>query len=181
MCATPPGSIVEGTKGVAMRTKPILLATDGSPTAGEAAREAFLLAKALDAPLVVTTAWTIRYAPYGPIPPGSIAALDVGVKEEAEHVLETIDGSAKELGLDVETVLRRGAPAEEICKLARERGAQLIVIGSHGWGAVRRFVFGSVSNGVLHDAPCPVLVAPATQEELRMEEEAMRETERVLA
>jgi len=35
----------------------------------------------------------------------------------------------------------------------------MIVIGAHGWGAFRRVVFGSVSLGVLHDAPCPVLVA----------------------
>jgi nucleotide-binding universal stress UspA family protein len=37
----------------------------------------------------------------------------------------------------------------------------MIVVGAHGWGAVKRLVFGSVSLGVLHEAPCPVLVAPA--------------------
>ena len=35
---------------------------------------------------------------------------------------------------------------------------RFLVIGSHGWGAVKRAVFGSVSTGVLHHAACPVLV-----------------------
>jgi nucleotide-binding universal stress UspA family protein len=34
----------------------------------------------------------------------------------------------------------------------------MIVIGAHGWGAVRRLMHGSVSSAVMHDAPCPVLV-----------------------
>jgi hypothetical protein len=38
-------------------------------------------------------------------------------------------------------------------------GHRLIVVGSHGWGALRRLVFGSVSTALLHEAPRPVLVA----------------------
>jgi nucleotide-binding universal stress UspA family protein len=36
--------------------------------------------------------------------------------------------------------------------------ADVIVLGAHGWGALKRIVFGSVSTAVLHSAPCPVLV-----------------------
>jgi nucleotide-binding universal stress UspA family protein len=39
-----------------------------------------------------------------------------------------------------------------------------VVIGSHGWGAIRRLVFGSVSSALLHHAPCPVLVARLDEE-----------------
>ena len=42
--------------------------------------------------------------------------------------------------------------------MASEYDAQLIVVGSHGWGAARRFLSGSVSTGLVHSAPCPVLV-----------------------
>ena len=42
--------------------------------------------------------------------------------------------------------------------MASEHDAQLIVVGSHGWGAARRFLSGSVSTGLVHSAPCPVLV-----------------------
>jgi nucleotide-binding universal stress UspA family protein len=45
--------------------KPILLATDGSPTATDAAAKATELAQALDAPLVVATVWQVAYEPVG--------------------------------------------------------------------------------------------------------------------
>jgi nucleotide-binding universal stress UspA family protein len=46
-----------------------------------------------------------------------------------------------------------------------------LILGSHGWGAVKRAVFGSVSTGVLHHARCPVLVVrtDATAEEARVD------------
>ena len=63
-------------------------------------------------------------------------------------------------GVECQTFPLDGLPVvDEICKLAREREAAMIVIGAHGWGAIKRLVFGSVSLGVLHEAPCPVLVA----------------------
>jgi nucleotide-binding universal stress UspA family protein len=51
-----------------------------------------------------------------------------------------------------------GFAVEEICEVAREHDVQLIVVGSHGWGAARRLLSGSVSTGLVHTAPCPVLV-----------------------
>jgi nucleotide-binding universal stress UspA family protein len=64
--------------------------------------------------------------------------------------------------------LREGDAVEEICAAARECDAALLVVGAQGWGPVRRLLFGSVSSGVLHDAPCPVLVVrdePAARED----------------
>jgi nucleotide-binding universal stress UspA family protein len=58
----------------------------------------------------------------------------------------------------VETVVRRGFPVDEICRLAKERNARVIVIGSHHWGRLRRALHGSVSRGVAQSAPCPVVV-----------------------
>jgi nucleotide-binding universal stress UspA family protein len=53
---------------------------------------------------------------------------------------------------------RIGAPVREVLGLAEEIGADLIVMGSHGRGAVGRLLLGSVSTAVLHGARCPVLV-----------------------
>ena len=161
-----------------MNTKPILLATDGSPIAGEARKEAFELAKALDAPLLVVTVWDVVYTPYAPIPPGTVVAYD-DLKDEAEKVIADTLAAAEEFGIEVETILRRGNPADEIVEIADKYDVKMIVIGSHGWGTVRGLLFGSVSSAVLHDAMCPVLIARATDEELRDEEELELKRERL--
>jgi nucleotide-binding universal stress UspA family protein len=143
--------------------KPILLATDGSSTAGEAAKTAIELAGALHAPLVVASVWDVTYEPigvgFGPILPD----VDKIGHDQASRVVEEAAGPAREAGLEVEAVIARGRPVDRICAIAAEHDARLIVIGSHGWGVVRRALFGSVSTGVLHHAHQPVLVVPAAR------------------
>jgi len=51
-----------------------------------------------------------------------------------------------------------GKPADEILRVARELGAQLIVIGSHGRDAVGHLLLGSVAERVVRNASCPVVV-----------------------
>ena len=144
--------------------KPILLATDGSPSAAEATREAIELARALGVPLVATAVEHVTAPSYGYY--GYAEVYSELRKAEHHHVatvLEDVADRAAAAGVACETVPLEGVVVEEICRLAREREAAMIVLGAHGWGAFRRLVFGSVSLGVLHDAPCPVLVArPAT-------------------
>lgn len=66
----------------------------------------------------------------------------------------------KEFGLQGKwvTVNDGGKPAEAIVKAAQEVGATLLVMGTRGMGKVRRTIFGSVSDYVLHHAHCPVAV-----------------------
>jgi nucleotide-binding universal stress UspA family protein len=80
------------------------------------------------------------------------------VQQRAQLALDTAAATARGAGLEPDVRLVEGLPAHDICELARERDASLIVIGSHGWGTVQRLLFGSVSAAVLHHAPCPVLV-----------------------
>jgi nucleotide-binding universal stress UspA family protein len=85
--------------------------------------------------------------------------------EHAAAVLDDVREAAAARGLETETVMRWGFPADEICALAEERNAELIVIGPHGWGQARRLLFGSVSDSVLRHAPCPVLVVRGSAKE----------------
>lgn len=139
--------------------KTILLATDGSPSAESATEEAIALAAATGRPLRVVTVWNMPvvtgygYAPY-PLP----RELAEAEREHAHDVAAAAVAKAADAGLDSTFELRTGPPADEICAAATETAASLIVIGAHGWGAVRRFIFGSVSTHVMHTAPCPVLV-----------------------
>lgn len=61
-------------------------------------------------------------------------------------------------GLAVELVVREGDPGLEIAQLARDRAAELIVMGSHGRGLLRRAVLGSVANKVLASCNVAVLI-----------------------
>lgn len=58
----------------------------------------------------------------------------------------------------------QGDTVAKILERAKHVGADLIVIGSHGHGALYRALLGSISEGVLRGAPCPVLVIPAKPE-----------------
>lgn len=79
--------------------------------------------------------------------------------EEAERKLDAI---ALELALP-ERVIRSvvvGPAPGEIVRYAKEAGADLIVMGTHGYGPVRRFLLGSVADRVVREASCPVLLVP---------------------
>ena len=134
--------------------RPILFATDGSPSAEEAQKEAFELAERLGAPLLVVSVVhpvlpAVGYAAYG-------YSNIVGELTEAER--HRVAALLAAEGVHCSTVAADGFAVEEICTKAAEYDAQLIVVGSHGWGAARRLLSGSVSTGLVHSAPCPVLV-----------------------
>lgn len=67
---------------------------------------------------------------------------------------------ARQPGVEIDFYVhaRIGSPVPEILGLAEEIGADLIICGSHGRGAVGRLLLGSVSEAVLHGARCPVLI-----------------------
>lgn len=138
---------------------PILLATDGSPSALDATHEAIRLARALDTRLVIAAVEHVAVPAYGYYGYGEVYMdLISGEHEHVQRLLAEAAHAAEDAGVDCETVACTGPVVETICDIARKRDAHMIVIGAHGWNALRRIVFGSVSTGVLHEAPCPVLV-----------------------
>jgi nucleotide-binding universal stress UspA family protein len=157
--------------------QPILLATDGSPTAQKATEEAFELAQALELPVVAVAVAAPPDIAYGYY---TYAALVNEVREardqQVEDVLKQTAAAAEEAGIDCETVASHGPVARTICGIAKERNARLIVIGAHGWGAMGRLLHGSVSTEVLHEASCPVLVVRG--ERVADERKALAETMR---
>jgi nucleotide-binding universal stress UspA family protein len=144
--------------------RPILLATDGSPAALEATREAISLAEALHERLLIVGVEHITTPAYGYYGYATVySELTNSEHVHVERVLADAAHAAEEAEVGVETIAMKGPVAETICAAAKKREARLIVIGSHGWNAVRRVMFGSVSTGVLHEATCPVLVVRAPE------------------
>lgn len=142
-------------------TGPILLATDGSPSAAEAQREALDLAGRLDAPLLVVSVAhaalpAVGYGAFGVS--NLVAELTEAEHDRVEKLLDTTAAAAYAAGVRCSTVVADGFAVDEVCRIANEKNARMIVVGSHGWGATRRLFSGSVSTGLVHSAPCPVLV-----------------------
>ena len=79
--------------------------------------------------------------------------------QEHRQIQGIADRMRKE-GLDTTALLVQGSTAETILMEASKLGADMIVVGSHGRGAMYQLLVGSVSEGVLHKAECPVLVVP---------------------
>ena len=147
--------------------RPILFATDGSPSAEDAQSKAIELARLLGAPLLVVSVAhlavpTFGYDGYGY---SNVAAeLTEEEHKRVQGLLTQVAETADAEGVSCSTIAADGFPADEICQKAVDYDAQLIVVGSHGWGAARRFFSGSVSTGLVHSALCPVLVVPSPHE-----------------
>ena len=145
--------------------KTILLATDGSPSAQKATDVAIELAGALDATLEIVSVWRTPAYDYGYVPLQYAPELDEAQREGATKAAAEAVAAAERAGVAVTSETRRGGAADTICAVADETGADMIVLGAHGWGTVKRLMFGSVSTAVLHHASCPVLVVRADPEE----------------
>lgn len=138
--------------------KTILLATDGSSDATLAGRAAADISSKTGAQLHVVHVWT-------DVPPPAYPSLVFDdysrqAEEEARKLLRRQVWNAQVAGGSVAgSYVREGRPVEEIVFLAEKLGADLVVVGRRGLGRVKRLITGSVSEGVVRRASCPVLVA----------------------
>jgi nucleotide-binding universal stress UspA family protein len=136
---------------------PIILATDGSPSAVDATEEAVELARSTGAKLFVVSVWHAGLTTYSAV---ALPESKRTAKEQACEAVRAAVDAARAAGIEAESFVLEGDPVERICESAADTNASLLVVGSHGFGPVRRLVFGSVSTALLHKAPCPVLVVP---------------------
>ena len=94
----------------------------------------------------------------GPMAVRQTVARDLKAEHQKVEALKESCGLADVLALHIQ-----GPAIEKILHEAAAHGADLIVMGSHGHGALYELLVGSVTAGVLQAAQCPVLVVPATR------------------
>ncbi|MBV9285378.1 MAG: universal stress protein [Acidimicrobiia bacterium] len=145
-----------------------LIATDGSDHALDAAKRA----KDLLAPGTEYTLLTVEPPPVVPeaapvmgldtVPITSPEAAEELTEAYREEANESLERTARVLGGEAAQRVEYGDAATEITRVAEEDGFDVIVVGSQGAGFVKRVLMGSVSQHLLHHAPCPVLVVRAT-------------------
>jgi len=121
--------------------KNILTAIDGSRYSDSVASDAIGIAK--------------RYN--GKVLAVCVASTDSEIKESKKNV-DKVRLVAEKEGLTVETVCEKGTPYEVIVNRAKEKNADLIVMGSHGRTGLKRLLMGSVTERVIGHAECAVLV-----------------------
>jgi nucleotide-binding universal stress UspA family protein len=145
---------------VSVLPEKFLLATDGSDDAALAARAAADITEGFGSELHVVH--VLEPYPRFAYPGVTSEVYSYVLEEEEEEGRELLIEQAKRIrdgGMKVtESHLRRGPIVDEILDLAEEIGAGLVVLGGRGLGSVKRLALGSVSEGVVHHAACPVLV-----------------------
>lgn len=155
-------------KGRARPLASVLIATDGSDGANEAIR--FLLSLPLVRNTKVRLLSAVESTPYPASAPKMIRAQLKGMiaqleRERRAEVEKILDRAARELKTRVTRLTRfmpTGHPAREIVAAAASFDADLVVVGARGLGGMKRLLLGSVSERVLHDARCPVLIVKGT-------------------
>lgn len=78
-------------------------------------------------------------------------------KQEVEKALDNLLPASWTAGRGVHRATRMGNPYAEIAKYAQEHNIDLLILGTHGRGAVLHLLLGSVAEKVVRTAPCPVL------------------------
>jgi len=147
----------------------ILVATDGSETAGRAVDRAAELAKATGAKLYILTVESERIFPLEKINELVQAKGDVPIMMDTPAMLDEFckqaatnaEVRARVLGAPaIESEVRWGDAAETILETARSEGVDTIVLGRRGHGRLAGLLVGSVSHKVVSLSPCTVIVVP---------------------
>ena len=139
----------------------ILVAIDFSDPTDSILRVAHKLAQSLDASL-----WLVHVAEPEPDFVGYDAGPDVVRDQVAkrfrnEHrVMQGHADAMREDGIDAKAMLVQGSTIETLLEMREKQQSDLIVVGSHGRGMVAEMLLGSVSQGLIRAAACPVTVVP---------------------
>lgn len=136
--------------------KRIMVATDGSKPARKAIETGIDIAKLSGAKI---------YAVYVVVPT-THSARDFGwekaamehFRNEGKRATGFVEETAKAAGIEVESVLLEGHPADEIVKFAEQNDIEMIVMGTLGKTGLDRFLLGSVAENVVRHSKIPVLV-----------------------
>jgi nucleotide-binding universal stress UspA family protein len=137
----------------------VLIAIDGSDAARRAIQAAGQLVKhgaIVDAVLV-----HVRESPayYGELPPFDFQSIEDSLRQRQEALLEAALAHARNSGLQtVATQAAEGQAAQEIVRVAADRDADCIVMGTRGMNALGGLLLGSVAQRVVHLAAVPVML-----------------------
>lgn len=136
-----------------------LLAVDGSD-ASRGAEDILVQYLGSDSPELLVLN-VIEQEPNPMAGPESKADMQTDLIERAESLVAGAKTRLQKKGFNVETSVEHGHPGTMICRRADERDVEGIFMGRRGRGAAGELLMGSVSQHVIHHAPCPVTLVSA--------------------
>ena len=142
--------------------KTIVWANDGSVHAGTALPLIKELAKEGGATVTIVHVPEVAHGSGAVFVPHRAEERDV--RTHLEELATQLSGEGINASLQVKGDVGT-SPAHEVAEVARSAGADLIVVGTRGHNPISGLLVGSVTNRLLHIAPCPVLVVPPTAPE----------------
>ena len=145
-----------------MNFRRILVATDFAESAERALACAVQLARRHGTELVLVHVYMDLPA-YPEITAGQVVAIYEEQRAWIEAALERRARAARGEGLLARAVLRTGPAASTIAETAKDEGADLLVVGTHGRSGLDRLILGSVAERVVRLASCPVLVVKSAE------------------
>lgn len=148
-------------RSIKIKDKPcrqILIATDGSKASENAAYLGIKFASQYGAK--VYAVYVINVTDYDSIILDESWAIEqcVECEKKGHNATSSVVEKAKFVGLEAESAILKGSPAEKILDFADEHEVDMIVVGSLGKGGIERFALGSVSEKVVRHAKVPVLI-----------------------
>lgn len=135
----------------------ILVATDGSALANSAARHAAMLLGEVEF-TVVTVVRPQTFVVRGDLGAATVITDPAVIEEGDAEARCNAATTASLLPHGARVRVDHGDPATRICEIADDEAFDLIIIGSHGTGFLKRVLLGSVSHHVLHHATRPVFI-----------------------
>jgi len=144
-------------------SKKIIVAIDGSPQSDKAAEEAVRLAS-ISGAKIKSKLYAVMVLPNMKTPsftdlfPDKPATEMPGWQEKRDRLFYVVEKVAAEAGVDLESMVMYGDPAEELMMLAEEKNCDVIVVGSSGKGRMKRTLLGSVSAKISLHAHCSVYI-----------------------
>lgn len=147
---------------VTPRYRRALVPLDGSPVAESIIPFIVDIAGPLDMEVVLVRVVTPPVVQTGAPVPGLIVEELAARTSEAKDYLATVAAELWGRGIRVQMRVRTGTAVQEILAAAREAGADLIAMTTHGRSGLRRLVFGSVAEAVLRLSDSPVLLMRIT-------------------
>lgn len=138
----------------------IILATDFSGASQDAVRYAAWMTRSLKAELKLLhvfepNGWMVP-SPYY-FTPGFEQWVDASFEKIRQKGKEALQGLAESLGMPVETIFAEGRTGKEIVRIAAERHADLLILGTHGYTGWNHLTLGSIAEYVVRHASCAVL------------------------